>query len=87
MYKYAEYAQYHYYSVLYACTQFCVIFPTCSFVQKPRKGVKFLQERGLVGSETADVAQFFYGDDRLDRVSYHLHSVINVLTICVCTIC
>ena len=39
-----------------------------SFVQKPHKGVKFLQERGLLGKETLDVATFFYEDDRLDRV-------------------
>ena len=45
----------------------CVL---CSFVQKPRKGMKFLQERGLVGKEAADVARFFFDDDRLDRVCY-----------------
>ena len=61
-----------------------VILFACSFVQKPRKGVKFLQERGLVGSEAIDVAQFFYDDDRLDRVSYDLASVINVLLMYVC---
>ena len=64
------------------------IFLTHSFVQKPRKGVKFLQERGLVGSDAADVAQFFYDDDRLDRVSNDSHSIINVSTnMCICTIC
>lgn len=61
-----------------------VILFAFSFVQKPRKGVKFLQERGLVGSEAIDVAQFFYDDDRLDRVSYDLASVSNVLLMCVC---
>lgn len=45
-------------------------FVLYSFIQKPRKGVKFLQERGLVGKEPTDVARFFFDDDRLDRVCY-----------------
>ena len=49
-----------------------IVFFTYSFVQKPQKGVKFLQERGLLGKESKDVAAFFYEDDRLDRVCYNL---------------
>lgn len=39
-----------------------------SFVKKPHKGIKFLQERGLLGKEPEDIAKFFFEDDRLDRV-------------------
>ena len=49
-----------------------------SFVQKPNKGVKFLQERGLVGKESKDVATFFYEDDRLDRVRCNLNHVLHI---------
>eukprot|EP00118_Oscarella_pearsei_P005377 m.24672 g.24672 ORF g.24672 m.24672 type:complete len:1794 (+) comp28667_c0_seq1:116-5497(+) len=37
------------------------------FAEKPKKGVKFLQENGLVGAESVDVAKFFLSDDRLDK--------------------
>ena len=49
------------------CTSSAILF-AYSFVQKPQKGIKFLQERGLVGKESKDVATFFFEDDRLDRV-------------------
>ena len=63
-----------YYTLLHA-----VLF-AYSFVQKPNKGVKFLQERGLVGKEAKDVATFFYEDDRLDRVCNNLSSISVLLT-------
>ena len=34
----------------------------------PKKGLKFLQEKGLVGKSPKEVAQFFHEDDRLDKV-------------------
>ena len=49
-------------------------------MQKPQKGVKFLQERGLLGKESKDVATFFYEDDRLDRVCWNLISKMLILT-------
>ena len=49
-------------------THLHVVLFAYSFIKKPNKGVKFLQERGLVGKEAKDVATFFYEDDRLDRV-------------------
>ena len=39
-----------------------------SFAEKPAKGVKFLQENGLLGPDPIDVAKFFLSDDRLDKV-------------------
>ena len=38
------------------------------FVNHPKKGLKFLQEKGLVGKTPKQVAQFFHEDDRLDKV-------------------
>ena len=40
------------------------------FADKPKKGVRFLQEKGLVGSEPKDVAKFFFTDERLDKVCF-----------------
>eukprot|EP00117_Sycon_ciliatum_P018371 scpid7307/ scgid0207/ Brefeldin A-inhibited guanine nucleotide-exchange protein 2 len=39
------------------------------FHKKPKHGMKFLQERDIVGREPSDVALFFHSDDRLDPVS------------------
>ncbi|XP_065194608.1 brefeldin A-inhibited guanine nucleotide-exchange protein 1-like isoform X3 [Sycon ciliatum] len=39
------------------------------FTQNPKKGMKFLQENGLIGPEASDVAKFFHSDDRLDMVA------------------
>ena len=38
------------------------------FADKPKKGLRFLQEKGLVGSKPEDVAKFFFNDERLDKV-------------------
>ncbi|XP_065062368.1 brefeldin A-inhibited guanine nucleotide-exchange protein 2-like isoform X1 [Rhopilema esculentum] len=37
------------------------------FNEKPMRGVRFLQERGLLGDQPEDVAQFLYTDQRLDK--------------------
>lgn len=47
------------------CTFTCLSF---RFVNHPKKGLKFLQEKGLVGKSPKEVAQFFHEDDRLDKV-------------------
>ncbi|XP_062506854.1 brefeldin A-inhibited guanine nucleotide-exchange protein 1-like isoform X3 [Corticium candelabrum] len=36
------------------------------FAKKPKKGVKFLQEKGVLGKDPIDVAKFFQSDSRLD---------------------
>ena len=45
-----------------------VFFP-CSFSSKPKKGIKFLQQKQLVGEEPEAVARLFYTDDRFSRAS------------------
>ncbi|VDN58317.1 unnamed protein product [Dracunculus medinensis] len=37
------------------------------FSRKPKHGLKFLQERQLIGSEIEDIARFFHKEDRLDK--------------------
>uniref|UniRef100_A0A1X7VGU5 SEC7 domain-containing protein n=1 Tax=Amphimedon queenslandica TaxID=400682 RepID=A0A1X7VGU5_AMPQE len=39
------------------------------FTDKPKKGIKFLQEKGLLGQSPEDVAQFLFSDDRLDKTA------------------
>ena len=36
---------------------------------KPKKGVRFLQEKGLVGREAEEVAAFFHRDERVNRAA------------------
>ncbi|ETN67279.1 brefeldin a-inhibited guanine nucleotide-exchange protein [Anopheles darlingi] len=37
------------------------------FNRKPKKGIAFLQERGLLGTSVEDVAQWLHEDERLDK--------------------
>lgn len=37
------------------------------FNRKPRKGIAFLQEQGLLGQSYVDIAKWLHSDDRLDK--------------------
>lgn len=37
------------------------------FNRKPRRGITFLQEQGLLGSSYLEVAKFLHSDERLDK--------------------
>lgn len=37
------------------------------FNKKPTQGIRFLQERGIIGPDPWDIAQFFHQEDRLDK--------------------
>lgn len=39
------------------------------FEKKPKHGVKFLQEKGLLGTTAADIAMFLYKEERLDKTA------------------
>jgi brefeldin A-inhibited guanine nucleotide-exchange protein len=39
------------------------------FAKKPKQGIRFLQEKGLLGNTAADIALFFYRDERLDKTA------------------
>ena len=63
----------------------CVRFPFCSYLdktsidlflssfprfnKKPKRGVQYLQDQGMLGSTAEDIAQFLHQEDRLDTVS------------------
>lgn len=34
---------------------------------KPKQGLKYLQEKDLVGTSPEDIAAFFHREDRLDK--------------------
>lgn len=38
-----------------------------TFSRKPKKGLQYLQEKGLLGPTSTDIAEFFHCDDRLDK--------------------
>lgn len=40
------------------------------FNKNPKKGVKYLQDNGLLGPEPDDVAEFLHTDERLDKVVF-----------------
>ncbi|KAI6207463.1 SEC7 domain-containing protein [Aphelenchoides besseyi] len=37
------------------------------FARKPKQGLKFLQEKNLVGTKPEEIAEFFHKEDRLDK--------------------
>ena len=39
------------------------------FVSKPKKGLKFLQEKGLLAKEPEEVAKFFHSDVRVNKTA------------------
>ena len=38
------------------------------FNKKPKRGIQYLQEQGLLGTSVEDISDFFHNDDRLDKV-------------------
>lgn len=38
------------------------------FDRKPKQGIKYLQDRGLIGPTATDIANFFHSEDRLNKV-------------------
>lgn len=46
------------------------------FNKKPKRGIQFLQEQGMLGTSVEEIAQFLHQEERLDSVSLgfgHLH--------------
>ena len=38
------------------------------FVDKPKKGIAFLQHKGILSNKPEDIAKLFYTDERFDKV-------------------
>ena len=53
-------------SIIY--TSICNIYFFCRFNKKPKKGISYLQDQGLLGKSREDLAEFFHNDERLDQV-------------------
>ena len=47
-----------------------LIFFLIRFNKSPKKGIKYLQDNGLLGPEPDDVAEFLHTDERLDKVCF-----------------
>jgi brefeldin A-inhibited guanine nucleotide-exchange protein len=45
------------------------------FNKKPKRGVQYLQEQGMLGTTPEDLAQFLHQEERLDSVKNLLKSV------------
>ncbi|ESN92223.1 hypothetical protein HELRODRAFT_157983 [Helobdella robusta] len=51
------------------------------FNKRPRKGIMYLQEQGLLGTSAHDIAEFFHNDERLDKAGSTKRSCTPILTI------
>ena len=64
---------------------FCILIVNpCCFVcrfnnvdKNPMKGVRYLQEQGLLGISPTEIAQFLINDDRLDKV-WHVNLLSSI---------
>lgn len=43
------------------------------FNKKPKKGIQYLQEQGMLGTTPEDLAQFLHQEERLDSVTSWLN--------------
>lgn len=41
------------------------------FNKKPKRGIQYLQEQGMLGTTPEDLAQFLHQEERLDSVTNH----------------
>lgn len=46
---------------------FLILF-SCSFNKKPKRGIQYLQDQGMLGPKAEDIAQLLHQEDRLDTV-------------------
>lgn len=53
--------------ILWFLTWTIVLF--LRFISKPKKGIKFLQEKGLLAKEPEEVAKFFHEDVRINKAA------------------
>lgn len=37
------------------------------FAKKPKQGLQFLQDKGFIGGDAADISRFFHSEERLDK--------------------
>ena len=44
-----------------------VTFDVCRFNKKPKRGLAYLQQQGLLGPSAEDIAELFHNDDRLNK--------------------
>lgn len=44
------------------------LLPLPSFNKKPKRGIQYLQDQGMLGSAAEDIAQFLHQEERLDTV-------------------
>lgn len=45
----------------------------CRFNKKPKRGIQYLQEQGMLGITSEDIAQFLHQEERLDSVRKLVH--------------
>ena len=45
--------------------------------KKPKRGIHYLQEQGMLGTAPDDIAELFHSDDRFDKVciTFDWHSI------------
>lgn len=47
---------------------FLLTLTSSRFNKKPKRGIQYLQEQGMLGTTPEDIAQFLHQEERLDSV-------------------
>lgn len=61
-----NFSRFFYYSMIQQCVLYVGI-PN-RFNKKPKRGIQYLQEQGMLGTTPEDLAQFLHQEERLDSV-------------------
>jgi len=48
------------------------------FNKKPKRGIQYLQEQGMLGTTPEDIAQFLHQEERLDSVRHGLSTIFSL---------
>lgn len=48
------------------------------FNKKPKRGIQYLQEQGMLGTTPEDIAQFLHQEERLDSVRIPFHYILTL---------
>jgi hypothetical protein len=55
---------------------FALTLTSSRFNKKPKRGIQYLQEQGMLGTTPEDIAQFLHQEERLDSVSVPFHFIL-----------
>lgn len=57
---------------------FLLTLMSSRFTKKPKRGIQYLQEQGMLGTTPEDIAQFLHQEERLDSVRIPCYFILTI---------